>query len=118
SSLYIKVTNREDPKEIVIDEVVGQMLTNGICFFSFVIISNSVLTKIWTLELIEIVFLFFLPFLLFRIFDIFKPWPINWLDENIGGGFGIMLDDILAAIFASIAYFVIVFLVINIISRL
>jgi len=35
--------------------------------------------------------------ILFRLYDIFKPWPILWFDRKIGGGFGIMLDDVLAA---------------------
>ncbi len=39
-------------------------------------------------------------FILFRLFDIVKPWPINWLDKKVGGGFGIMLDDIVAGCFA------------------
>lgn len=41
-------------------------------------------------------------FVLFRFFDIYKPWPIRQLDKNVVGGFGIMLDDILAAIFSII----------------
>jgi len=44
-----------------------------------------------------------LGFILFRIFDIFKPWPINWIDKKVSGGFGIMLDDILAGIFAMLS---------------
>lgn len=39
-------------------------------------------------------------FVLFRIFDILKPWPIRWLDRHVAGGFGIMIDDVLAGIFA------------------
>ncbi len=39
-------------------------------------------------------------FLLFRLFDILKPWPIRWLDRRVGGGFGIMVDDLLAGIFS------------------
>lgn len=39
-----------------------------------------------------------LGFSLFRIFDILKPWPISWIDKNIDGGIGIMLDDILAGL--------------------
>ena len=35
---------------------------------------------------------------LFRFFDIFKPWPISWLDRNIGGAFGVMLDDVAAGL--------------------
>jgi len=39
-------------------------------------------------------------FVLFRIFDIVKPWPINVIDRKVGGGFGIMVDDVLAAVYA------------------
>ena len=41
-------------------------------------------------------------FLLFRFFDIYKPWPIRQLDHNVSGGFGIMIDDIIAGIFTII----------------
>lgn len=41
-------------------------------------------------------------FVLFRLFDIVKPWPIRYLDQHVGGGFGIMLDDVVAAIFAAV----------------
>lgn len=39
-------------------------------------------------------------FVLFRFFDILKPWPIRWIDTKVQGGFGIMLDDVLAAVYA------------------
>jgi phosphatidylglycerophosphatase A len=38
-------------------------------------------------------------FVLFRLFDILKPWPIGWLDRRVGGGLGIMLDDLLAGFY-------------------
>lgn len=38
--------------------------------------------------------------LVFRVFDIVKPWPIRWLDARVHGGFGVMLDDVVAALFA------------------
>jgi phosphatidylglycerophosphatase A len=41
-------------------------------------------------------------FVLFRFFDILKPWPIKWLDRHVVGGFGIMLDDVVAGIFAAL----------------
>jgi phosphatidylglycerophosphatase A len=41
-------------------------------------------------------------FVLFRLFDILKPWPISWLDKHVSGGLGIMLDDLLAGVFALI----------------
>lgn len=40
--------------------------------------------------------------LAFRVFDIVKPWPIRWLDARVHGGFGVMLDDVVAALFAVI----------------
>lgn len=39
-------------------------------------------------------------FVLFRLFDIVKPWPISWLDKRVDGGFGIMIDDVIAGVFA------------------
>lgn len=41
-----------------------------------------------------------LGFVLFRIFDIWKPWPIDWIDRNVAGGLGIMVDDIVAGLMA------------------
>ncbi|MAT64733.1 MAG: phosphatidylglycerophosphatase A [Gammaproteobacteria bacterium] len=43
-----------------------------------------------------------LGFALFRLFDILKPWPIRWLDRHVQGGLGIMLDDVLAGVFAGL----------------
>jgi len=50
-------------------------------------------------------------FVLFRLFDIWKPYPISWLDKNVGGGFGIMVDDVLAGIFAAICLQLAVYIV-------
>jgi phosphatidylglycerophosphatase A len=41
-------------------------------------------------------------FVLFRLFDILKPWPIGWLDRRVHGGTGIMLDDVIAGVFAAV----------------
>ncbi|MBB1269140.1 phosphatidylglycerophosphatase A [Shewanella sp. SR44-3] len=46
---------------------------------------------------------------LFRFFDIVKPWPIRWLDAKIHGGFGIMIDDVLAGVFAFLSLQLIIF---------
>ena len=70
----------EDPGEVVIDEVAGVWLT-------LLPVTNS----IW---------LYLAGFLLFRHFDIWKPWPVRWADRAVHGGFGIMLDDVLAALYA------------------
>tara|TARA_B100001287_G_scaffold7571_1_gene5900 strand:+ start:1548 stop:2009 length:462 start_codon:yes stop_codon:yes gene_type:complete len=66
----------KDNSFIVIDEVAGMIVA-----LSF--ISHDVILYLFT-------------FLLFRIFDIFKPWPISWVDKNIKGGLGILLDDLIA----------------------
>lgn len=50
-----------------------------------------------------------LGFLLFRLFDIVKPWPIRVIDKKVSGGFGIMLDDVIAGVFANILLHAIVF---------
>ncbi|MEP6897308.1 MAG: phosphatidylglycerophosphatase A [Rhodanobacter sp.] len=42
-------------------------------------------------------------FVLFRLFDVWKPWPISWLDRHLKGGMGVMIDDVLAGIFAALA---------------
>jgi len=42
-----------------------------------------------------------LGFVLFRLFDILKPWPISWLDRRVSGGFGIMIDDVIAGLAAA-----------------
>ena len=44
-----------------------------------------------------------LGFVYFRLFDIWKPWPISWCDQNLQGGWGIMVDDLLAGVIALVA---------------
>jgi phosphatidylglycerophosphatase A len=44
-------------------------------------------------------------FVLFRAFDILKPWPINWLDRQVSGGLGVMVDDLIAGIYAAICLY-------------
>lgn len=47
-------------------------------------------------------------FVVFRIYDMWKPWPIRIFDRKVGGGFGIMIDDIIAAIFAYVTVWLLV----------
>jgi len=49
-------------------------------------------------------------FVLFRLFDIWKPWPVNWIDKRVSGGFGIMLDDVIAGIYALLILQIIAYL--------
>ena len=46
-------------------------------------------------------------FFLFRLFDIWKPWPINYLDKHVHGGLGVMLDDVLAGVFAGLLLYLV-----------
>ena len=82
STVWINGTEDKDPSPIVIDEVAGLWLT----------LTLAPLTPLGAA----------LAFGLFRFFDIVKPWPVRWADENIGGATGIMLDDILAGIWAAL----------------
>lgn len=72
-----------DPGSVVIDEIAGQLLA--------------------LLPLPRDPAAYGLAFLLFRLFDIAKPWPIGRVDREVGGGLGIMLDDMLAAGYAVLA---------------
>lgn len=110
---HLKNTNIQDPKEVVIDEVVGQMLVIILSSFSVVFLYTSSLPQKINELYTDFIFLFLLPFVLFRLFDIFKPWPISWLDANIKGAFGVMIDDVGAALFAIVTQYVIVFLIIG-----
>ena len=82
-----RASGGKDPGVVVIDEVAGQWL---------VLIAAPL--DPWS---------YLAGFVLFRICDILKPWPASWADRNVTGGLGIMLDDILAALFglAAIAAF-------------
>lgn len=77
-----KKLDEHDFGGIVWDEVAGYLITMWFVPFS------------WQAMI--------LGFILFRIFDILKPFPIKWIDKQIHGGLGIMLDDVLAAVFAGI----------------
>lgn len=72
----------EDPGAIVWDEIVGYLCT----------MTQAPRGWVWVLT----------GFMLFRVFDILKPWPIAWLDRRVKGGFGIMLDDLVAGVFSLI----------------
>ena len=75
-----KILDQADAGPIVIDEIVGIFIT---------LIMAPPHPAAWLLG-----------FILFRIFDITKPFPVSWFDRNIHGGLGIMLDDVIAGIYA------------------
>jgi len=69
---------------IVWDEIIGMFLT--------LMVLPAAADPLWIL----------VAFILFRIADIWKPWPIRDLDHSLGGGLGIMLDDVIAALYAAL----------------
>ncbi len=75
-----KIVDHPDPGLVVIDEIVGQMITLAAAPAHPLII--------------------ILGFVFFRFFDILKPFPVGWLDSHIHGGLGIMLDDVAAGFYA------------------
>ena len=77
-----KIMDRQDPGLVVIDEIVGMLIT-------MIAIPATPLAMV-------------LGFVLFRIFDIWKPFPIGFVDQRFHGGLGIMLDDVVAGIFSLI----------------
>ena len=81
----------EDPQEIVIDEVVGQMLP---------LLAIPIYETLYPLPKI---YYCVAAFLAFRLFDIWKPYPISYVDNNVKGALGIMLDDILASNYSIIS---------------
>ena len=93
----LEVFNSEDPQEIVIDEVVGQMLT---------LLAIPIYETLYPLPKI---YYCIAAFLLFRLFDIWKPYPISYVDNKVKGASGIMLDDILASIYSIIVLTIIFF---------
>ncbi len=88
-NIFIKNSDEKDPKEIVIDEFIGQSIP--ICLYEIahqgVKDPNEVLT------------FYFIIFVLFRIFDIIKPYPVNYYDKNFKNGFGVVMDDVCAGLY-------------------
>jgi phosphatidylglycerophosphatase A len=110
---YQTYTIKHDPKEVIIDEVAGQILTSAMVLPGLFWVQYSKISEYISSGVINILFLFVLPFGLFRLFDILKPWPIDLADKSIKNGFGVMFDDVLAALFASVSHYAIIFIAIN-----
>lgn len=82
----------EDPSEIVIDELAGQWIALVPLSYSAWAMGLDIL-RLWPGWIAA--------FLLFRLFDIWKPGPVGWADRR-GGPLGVMLDDVIAGVFAAI----------------
>lgn len=75
----------DDHRSLVIDEFVGQWIA---------LLPVIGVAPWWTV---------LAGFVLFRLFDVWKPWPIGWLDRHLKGGLGVMVDDVVAGVFAALA---------------
>jgi|TARA_B110000444_G_scaffold254821_1_gene287980 phosphatidylglycerophosphatase A len=97
---FKKLFSEIDAKEIVIDEFIGQSIPI-LTIYSLVEKNN----------LNHFIFFVFVSFVLFRIFDIWKPYPIKKIDKQIKNGFGVILDDIVAGIYAVIILLTIIYFI-------
>ena len=94
---YMAANKVHDAKEIVIDEVIGQLITLLMAApFIGPEFHNTIQGIIMILSC----------FVLFRFFDILKPWPVSWADQKLHNGFGVMLDDVFAGIYAGIVFII------------
>ena len=98
ANIWEKHTGSHDDGRIVIDEFAGMWIA---------MLPLTVTGLFTPLNLA-------LSFGLFRFFDIIKPWPIGWLDKHVSGGLGVMIDDVIAGLFASAALLLIIFTAIKV----
>jgi len=89
-NIFIKKLDNKDPKEVVIDEFIGQSIP--ICLYE---IAHEGGTK----ETGQVLTFYFVMFILFRIFDIAKPYPVSYYDKNFKNSFGVIMDDVCAGLY-------------------
>ena len=88
-SEYIKDNDNKDPKEVVIDEFIGQSIPIYLYETSHESIKNSH----------EAILFYLYIFILFRYFDIKKPFPVSYFDKKLKNSFGVILDDVVAGLY-------------------
>ena len=88
-NIFIKNLDNKDPKEVVIDEFIGQSIP--ICLYE---ISHET-----SKETGQVLTFYFIMFILFRIFDITKPYPVSYYDKNFKNSFGVIMDDVCAGLY-------------------
>ena len=88
-SIFIKDLPNKDPKEIVIDEFIGQSIP--ICLYE---VAHNM-----PKETDQVLKFYFIMFILFRIFDIAKPFPVSYYDKNFKNSFGVIMDDVCAGLY-------------------
>jgi phosphatidylglycerophosphatase A len=93
SAEHVRLTGRDDPSEVVIDELAGQWLASSFALLGFGGLLSTDHVSLPALAL---------SFVLFRLFDIWKPWPVGWADRELSGGIGVMTDDMIAGLMAGV----------------
>ncbi len=88
-NIFIKNLTNKDPKEIVIDEFIGQSIP--ICLYEIAHEGPK--------ETDQVLTSYFIMFILFRIFDIVKPYPVSYYDKNFKNSFGVIMDDVCAGLY-------------------
>ena len=88
-NIFIKNLENKDPKEVVIDEFIGQSIP--ICMYE--------IAHEGTKEINQVLTFYFIIFILFRIFDIVKPYPVSYYDKNFKNSFGVIMDDVCAGLY-------------------
>ena len=98
---YIKDSDNKDPKEVVIDEFIGQSIPIYLYEVSHGTIKDSQ----------EAVLFYLYIFILFRYFDIKKPFPVNFFDKKFKNSFGVIFDDVVAGLYVVLT--LIIFMIIK-----
>ena len=88
-NIFIKELDNKDPKEVVIDEFIGQSIP--ICLYE--------IAHEGAKETSQVLTFYFIMFILFRIFDITKPYPVSYYDKNFKNSFGVIMDDVCAGLY-------------------
>ena len=100
-SEFIKNNENKDPKEVVIDEFIGQFIPIYIYEISHGLLKDAN----------EAVIFYIIIFVLFRFFDIKKPFPVNIFDKKFKNSFGVILDDVVAGLYVVLT--IIIFMIIK-----
>ncbi len=100
-NFFIKNLDNKDPKEVVIDEFIGQSIP--ICLYE--------IAHEGTKEISQVLTFYFIMFILFRIFDIVKPYPVSYYDKNFKNSFGVIMDDVCAGLY--VVAFLVLYMVIT-----
>ena len=100
-SEYIKYSENKDPKEVVVDEFIGQSIPIYLYEISHETVKDTQ----------EAVLFYLYIFILFRFFDIKKPFPVSFFDKKFKNSFGVIMDDVVAGLYVVLT--LIIFMVIK-----